>query len=427
MLLFINDCRLEIHCRTSNQDYPLMRNIVQINITGENSPDHIDRVLQTLSGYNITILDINQAVVYESLSLSLLVEMPGSDEERETVLKDVLYQSHNLGLHMEFRSVSSEEYEGWLRHRRQKRYTLTILGPTLMARHIAGITELIRYVGLEISYTHRLSARRPLSDSGSGPTCIELDLHGPSVDITWLRKKFQALSQNYGIDIGIQEDTPYRRHRRLIAFDMDSTLIKTEVIDELARRAGVDNEVSRITVRAMNGELDFKESLVDRVAQLEGLHRSELEQVASKMPLTEGAQRLIRNLKILGYKVAIISGGFTYFGRHLQDRLGIDYVFANELEIEEDRLTGRVCGEIVDGEKKAEFLQHLADRENISLEQVIAVGDGANDLPMLNLAGLGIAFRAKPRVKEGAKQALSNVSLDCVLYFLGLRDREAMA
>jgi phosphoserine phosphatase len=404
-----------------------MQSIVQINITGENSPDHIDKLLQTLSAYTITILDINQAVVYESFSLSLLVELPSREEDHETVLKDVLYQSHNLGLHMEFRGVSSEEYEGWLRSRRQKRYTLTILGPTLTARHIAGITELIRAVGLEISYTHRLSARRPLADSGSGPTCIELDLQGPAVDISWLRRKFQALSRDSGIDIGIQEDTPYRRHRRLIAFDMDSTLIRTEVIDELARRAGVEGEVCRITERAMNGELDFKQSLISRVAQLKGLPRSELEQAAREMPLTEGAQRLIRNLKILGYKVAIISGGFTYFGRHLQNRLGIDYVFANELEIEDDQLTGGVCGEIVDGEKKAEILQYLADKENISLEQVIAVGDGANDLPMLNLAGLGIAFRAKPMVKEGAKQALSNVSLDCVLYFLGLRDREAMA
>ena len=404
-----------------------MNKIVQINITGENNPKHIDSILQTLSIYDITILDINQAVVYESLSFFLLVELPRREEDYETVLKDVLYQSHNLGLHMEFRTVSSEEYEGWLRSRRQKRYTLTVLGPTLTARHISGITEIIREVNLEISYTHRLSARRPLSDSGSAPTCIELDLHGPAVNISWLRKKFQALSQDAGIDIGIQEDTPYRRHRRLIAFDMDSTLIKTEVIDELARRAGVSQEVCQITEKAMNGELDFKQSLINRVAQLKGLPRSELEQVAREMPLTEGAQRLIRNLKILGYKVAIISGGFNYFGRHLQNRLGIDYVFANELEIEDDRLTGRVCGEIVDGEKKAELLQHLADQENISLEQVIAVGDGANDLPMLNLAGLGIAFRAKPLVREGAKQALSNVSLDCVLYFLGLRDREAIA
>ena len=404
-----------------------MSNIVQLNITGPESPDHINNVLQTLSMYNVTILDINQAVVYESLSFSLLVELPHQEENEESVLKDVLYQSHNLGLHMEFRAISSEEYEGWLRSGRRKRYTLTILGPTLTARHIAGITELLRHVGLEISYTHRLSARRPLSDSGTGPTCIELDLHGPAVDISWLRQKFLALSQDFGIDIGIQEDTPYRRHRRLIAFDMDSTLIRTEVIDELARRAGVSQEVCRITERAMNGELDFKQSLISRVAQLEGLPRAELERVAREMPLTDGAQRLIRNLKILGYKVAIISGGFSFFGRHLQNRLGIDYVFANELEIENDQLTGRVCGEIVDGEKKAKLLQHLADKENISLEQVIAVGDGANDLPMLDLAGLGIAFRAKPMVREGAKQALSNVSLDCVLYFLGLRDREAMA
>ncbi len=404
-----------------------MDSIVQINITGGNALSHIDNILQTLSAYDVTILDTNQAVVYESLSLSLLIQLPARGQDYETVLKDVLYQSHNLGLHLEFRSISSEEYEGWLRSGRQKRYILTVLGPALTARHIAGITRLIRQVGLEISFTHRLSARRPLSDSGSAPTCIELDLRGPAVNISWLREEFLALSQDAGIDIGIQEDTPYRRHRRLIAFDMDSTLIRTEVIDELAHRAGVSDEVCRITEQAMNGELDFKQSLIHRVAQLKGLSRRELERVAEEMPLTEGAERLIRNLKILGYKVAIISGGFSFFGRHLQNRLGIDYVFANELELEGDRLTGRVRGEIVDGEKKAELLQHLADRECISLEQVIAVGDGANDLPMLNLAGLGIAFRAKPVVKQGAKQALSNVSLDCVLYFLGLRDREAIA
>ncbi len=402
-----------------------MSNIIQIIVTGDNRAEHIDLVMQTLSLHEVSILDITQSVVYESLTLALLLEIP--DGRQETVLKEVLYEAHKQNLHIEFCSISAEEYEGWLRIRRSKRYIITVLGPTLSARHIAGITELVNRWGLQIYFTQRLSSRHSLfTESGTSPTCFELDLRGPTVDLAWLRKEFLTLSQHYGIDIAIQEDTPYRRHRRLIAFDMDSTLIQFEVIDELAKRAGVSEEVCRITERAMNGELDFRQSLARRVALLKGLPREELERVARDMPLTEGARRLIQNLKILGYKVAIISGGFTFFGRRLQEELGIDYVFANELEIEQDQLTGRVKGEVIDGKKKADLLRQLAEEESISLEQVIAVGDGANDLPMLNLAGLGIAFRAKPMVKEGAKQTLSNVSLDCVLYFLGMRDYEAI-
>ena len=215
----------------------------------------------------------------------------------------------------------------------------------------------------------------------------------------------------------------YRRNRRLVAFDMDSTLIEAEVIDELAARAGVGDQVSAITERAMRGEIDFSESFRERVALLEGLEESALAEIASELKITEGAEHLISTLRTLGYKTAILSGGFTYFAHFLQQRLGMDYVHANELDIRDGRVTGRVTGTIVDGERKAQLLRQLADAEGIDLQQVIAVGDGANDLPMLSTAGLGIAFRAKPLVKQSAEQSISTLGLDAILYLLGFSDR----
>jgi phosphoserine phosphatase len=405
-----------------------MSEIYLINITGRDKPGMLTTLTSTLGSYRVNILDLSQALIHDTVSLAVLIDVPGQTPTK-AMLKDVLYEGHNLGLHMQFTRIGRDRYESWVQAQRRKRYIITLLGRTLTSEHIARVTELVQQHRLEVSFITRLSARKAVSQNqdDTSVTCLELSLRGAAKDLRTMRASFLSISQEYGVDIGLQEDTPYRRHRRLIAFDMDSTLIQAEIIDELAARAGMEGEVSRITESAMRGELDFKESLRERVALLRGLDVSVLEEVATGMPLTEGAERLIRNLKVLGYKVAILSGGFTYFGRHLQDRLGIDYVYANELDIEAGKLTGRVRGEIVDGAKKAELLHHLAERENISLEQVIAVGDGANDLPMLDLAGLGIAFRAKPVVREGAEHALSNVGLDAILYFLGLRDREAMA
>ena len=253
--------------------------------------------------------------------------------------------------------------------------------------------------------------------------CIEFSLRGTPNNYPEMQKELMELSSEFGIDFSFQTDDMYRRMRRLICFDMDSTLIQTECIDELAKRNGVGDKVVEITARAMRGEIDFKESFTQRVALLKGLDVAVMKDIAENLPITEGTDRLMSVLKKCGYKIAILSGGFTYFGEYLQRKYNIDYVYANELEIGEDgKLTGRYVGEIVDGTRKAELLRLIAQVEKINLAQTIAVGDGANDLPMISEAGLGIAFHAKPKVIANARQAISNIGLDGVLYFLGFKD-----
>ena len=403
-----------------------MREIILIQISGTDRDGLLAGIMGQLAASGVTILDISQSVIHDDLSLGVLIEVP-RESESSPILKDLLFWAHNQGLNLKFSPVTEDDYERWVGMQGRRRHIVTVLGRTITAANLAAMAEVITGNGLSIDCITRLSGRRSLANPPAMPrSCLEFSVRGTPADISAMRAAFLDLSREQGIDIGFQEDNAFRRIRRLVCFDMDSTLIQAEVIDELAKRAGVGEQVSAITEAAMRGELDFSQSLRKRVGLLKGLPESVLQDVAATLPMTAGAERLIRTLKTLGYTIAILSGGFNYFGRILQERLGIDYVYANELEIQDGALTGGLVGEIVDGPGKARLLQAIAAKENISLSQVIAVGDGANDLPMLDVAGLGIAFHAKPVVRKGAGQAISNVGLDGVLYFLGLRDRETM-
>ncbi|BBD08814.1 phosphoserine phosphatase SerB [Desulfovibrio ferrophilus] len=402
-----------------------MSEIFLIKISGEDKPGIMSHMSRILADYGVRILDLGQAVIHNTLSLGMIIDIPEA-QGSAPILKDLLYGANELGVKLKFVPVTEAKHEDWVQAQGRKRYIVTLLSREIGAEQIARVTGVMTDVGLNIDFISRLSGRISLVKPDALPrACVEFSVRGEPSDMLQLRSAFMDITGELGVDISFQEDNVYRRNRRLVAFDMDSTLIQAEVIDELARKAGVVDEVSRITESAMRGELDFKESLRERVALLKGLDASVLEEVAEEVPFTEGAERLVSNLKKLGYKIAILSGGFTYFGQHLKRKLGVDHVYANELEIKDGKLTGKVVGEIVDGKRKAELLEEIALTEDISLQQVVAVGDGANDLPMLGVAGLGIAFHAKPIVREGARQAISTLGLDGILYLLGLRDREA--
>ncbi len=404
-----------------------MSEIVLVNVSGRDRPGLTSSLTAILSQYDVNVLDIGQAVIHDTLSLGLLIEIPERSEPAP-VLKDMVFCAHELGVDIRFTPISDGEYEQWVHHQHRRRYIITVLGPQITARQISAIAGILSEHGLNIDDISRLSERVPLHHPDrSRRFCIELTVSGRTESLPDIRARFMQVSAELGFDIAFQEDNVYRRNRRLVALDMDSTLVPYEFIDELAAAAGVGDEVAGITAAAMRGELDFVESFTRRVALLKGLDESALQRIASELTLMEGAERLAETLKSLGYKIAILSGGFTYFGRLLQERLGIDHLHANELEVRDGVVTGEVVGDIVDGRRKADLLQEIAREEGISLEQVIAVGDGANDLPMLNLAGLGIAFHAKPIVREGAEHSLSTIGLDGILYLMGIRDRDLMS
>ena len=385
--------------------------------------------MQVLSVHRLQILDVGQAVIHNQLTLGIVVS---SDDQTATALamREILILAQDIGLTVRFKPIPANEYQQWVADGGRTKYIVTALAPELTASHLQSVTKIVSDQGFNIETVTRLSGRLELEannveqQSHENVACIQFGLSGQMLDAQAMRSACMLMSAQHNMDIAVQEDNVYRRNRRLVCFDMDSTLITQEVIDELALEAGVGEQVAEITERAMQGELDFQQSFRARVALLKGLDASVLPQIAERLTITDGAERLISTLKSLGYKTAILSGGFQYFAEYLQQKLGIDEVHANILDVENGVVTGVVKGDIVDGARKALLLQQLSEKFGISTEQVIAVGDGANDLPMLSLAGLGVAFRAKPLVRENANQAISSVGLDGILYLLGLHDKD---
>lgn len=395
--------------------------IILLNISGDDKPGVTSSLTGILAHYGAFILDIGQADIHNNLSLGILYKIESA--KSGDIMKELLMKSYELNIGIKFTPISEERYEKWVGMQGKNRHIITLLGRQLTAAQIAEVTSLVAAQGLNIDMIQRLTGRIPLDeDARSSKSCVELSVRGNPLDKAEMQRRFMEMSERLEFDIAFQEDDMYRRNRRLICFDMDSTLIETEVIDELADRAGVGQQVRAITESAMRGEIEFNESFRQRVALLKGLDESVMKEIAENLPITEGLDRLIKVLKRVGIKIAVLSGGFTYFGNYLKDRFNLDYVYANELEIVDGKLTGRHLGEIVDGKRKAELLRLIAQVEKVDIAQTIAVGDGANDLPMLSIAGLGIAFHAKPKVKENAKQSLSTIGIDGILYMLGFKD-----
>ena len=387
---------------------------IVITVSGPDAPGIVSSITSILSENAVKIIDIEQIVIRKLILLSMMLDLRESKGGQISLLKDLLLEAKRLNVELDFKIASYDEH---LQHDNNFMYAVTCLGEKITAQVVAQISNAI--------YSENVNIERITQLSQGELSCIEMIVKtDKTINVQDMTGKLLSISSDFGVDIAVQKENIFRRSKRLVVMDMDSTLIQVEVIDELAKSAGHGEEVSGITSKAMNGELSFNESLNKRVELLRGLDENVLDEIYHNIPFTPGAKKLVKILKKLGYKTAVISGGFTFFTDRLKNELGLDYAFANELEIKDGKLTGKVLGEIINGESKAEILEDIADKENISLDQVVAIGDGANDLLMLDKAGLGIAFNAHKTVREKADYNISQKNLDSIIYLLGISEKE---
>lgn len=389
----------------------MYKNTVLVSITGKDKPGITSTLTKIIADTDTKLIDIEQVVIHDILSLSIIIQLNSSDN---SVLKELLFKSKEIGINLDFEVISDDSI---IDRSSRNTYAITCIGNEISAEIILHLSKTLAY--------HDVNIERITKLNEGIVNCVELVVYATeNIDIKELRASLLSLGKKYQVDIAFQKENLYRKSKRLLVLDMDMTLIQMEVIDQLAELAGVGNQVSRITEKAMNGEIDFNTALNERVSLLKGLEFSRLEEVFEKIVFTEGAEDLIMIAKHLGFKTAVLSGGFTYFTEKIKNILKLDYAFANQLEVIDGRLTGKVLGEIVNAKKKADLLEEIAKKESISLDQVIAVGDGANDIPMLEKAGLGVAFNAKQKVKEKAEFSLSRKPLDSIFYLLGITEKD---
>jgi len=387
---------------------------IVITVSGPDAPGIVSSITSILSENAVKIIDIEQIVIRKLILLSMMLDLRESKGGQVSLLKDLLLEAKRLNVELDFKIASYDEH---LQHDNNFMYAVTCLGEKITAQVVAQISNAI--------YSENVNIERITQLSQGELSCIEMIVKtDKTINVQDMTGKLLSISSDFGVDIAVQKENIFRRSKRLVVMDMDSTLIQVEVIDELAKSAGHGEEVSGITSKAMNGELSFNESLNKRVELLRGLDENVLDEIYHNIPFTPGAKKLVKILKKLGYKTAVISGGFTFFTDRLKNELGLDYAFANKLEIKDGKLTGKVLGEIINGESKAEILEDIANKENISLDQVVAIGDGANDLLMLDKAGLGIAFNAHKTVREKADYNISQKNLDSIIYLLGISEKE---
>jgi phosphoserine phosphatase len=387
------------------------RDFVMVTVSGPDRPGITAAFSRILADNHVEIVDIEQASLQDFLGLSFLLDMSEATQSKDSVLKDLLFEASRLRLTLNFQLFSEKEVKA---RNSKNLFVLTYFGDT---RALAEISSVLGEENANIEMISNLTQHCA--------SCVELtiDVNGVQ-NLNRLKGRLIAKSHELNIDLALQKMEAYRKSKRLVFFDMDSTLIDMEIIDEMARRAGVLKEVGRITEKAKRGDLDFEEAIIQRVALLKGLKVEELEKIKSEMKLSEGAEELIATLKRLGYKQGLVSGGFHYFTDFLKDRLGLDFAFANQLEIRNGALTGRVLGNIVDGPYKAKIVNSVSNEEGVLLDQTVAIGDGANDVLMLGQAGLGIAYNAKGKIERAANMSVGRARLKNILYILGISEGE---